>query len=206
MPSFHLNNDRLLEVTLQNEKVMALAGAMVAYHGTIKFEKALLGGEGFFGALKRKVANESFELMITTGTGTVYFANQAREITVIPLRNEKIFVESRSLLALDATLKTNTVFAGLRGASSGQGLFTTTVEGTGSVAILSFGNLLELEVSPNAPLFVDPDAFIGFMGQLTQEFVFDANWRTFVGQSSGESYQLKFSGTGVVFVQPSERK
>lgn len=206
MPTFRLNNDRLLEVTLANEKVLALAGAMVAYHGAIKFEKSITGGEGFFGALKRKVANESFDLMISSGTGTVFFANQAREITVIPLRGEKIFVESRSLLALDAGLKTNTVFAGLRGASSGQGLFTTTVEGAGSVAIMSFGNLLELEVTPNTPLFVDPDAFIGFMGQVTQEFIFDVNWRTMVGQSSGESYQLKFSGTGVVYVQPSERK
>lgn len=206
MPTFSLTNDRLLEVTLQNEKVMALAGSMVAYHGSVKFEKSLTGGEGFFGALKRKVANESFDLMIATGTGTVYFANLARELTVLPLRGDKLFVESRSLLALDASLRTNTAFAGLRGAASGQGLFTTTIEGQGSVAVMSYGNLIELEVSPATPLFVDPDAFIGYQGTLTQEFVFDVNWRTMTGNASGESYQLKFSGTGVVFIQPSERK
>ncbi len=206
MPTFTLNNDRLLAVTLQNEKVMALAGSMVAYHGSIKFEKSLTGGEGLFGALKRRVSNETFQLMITSGTGTVYFANMAREITVIPLRGDKLFVENSGLLALDAGLKTNTVFAGVRGAASGQGLFTTTVEGTGSVAVMSSGNLLEFEVSPQAPVFVDPDAFVGYMGQLSQEFVFDVNWRTMVGEASGESYQLKFSGTGVVYIQPAERK
>ena len=125
---------------------------------------------------------------------------------ILPLQNEKLWVESSSLLALDSGLKTNTVFAGLRGASTGQGLFTTTVEGTGHVALLSHGTPLELEVGPSFPLFVDPDAFLGYSGQLTQEFIFDVNWKTFVGQGSGESFQLKFSGQGTVYIQPNERK
>lgn len=205
MSSFRINTDRLLEVGLQNEKVMAIAGAMVAYTGTMKFEKSLLGGEGFFGALKRKVTNEGMSLMQTTGTGTVYFAHNAAEIAVIPIANEKLFIESSSLLAYDAGLKTNTAFAGLRGATSGQGLFTTTVEGNGNIAVISRGNLITLEVSPSNPLFVDPDAFIGYKGNIAQEFVFDVNWRTMVGQASGESYQFKFTGQGVVYIQPAER-
>lgn len=206
MATFRLTNDRLLEVGLQNDKVMALTGSMVAYHGQVKFEKSITGGESFFGMLKRTVTNESMSLMTCTGNGTVYLANMARELTILPLRGEKLFVESRSLLAFDAGLRTATAFAGLRGASSGQGLFTTTVEGNGNVVVMSYGNLLELEVGPSFPLFVDPDAFVGYQGQLQQEFVFDVNWRTMVGQASGESYQLKFSGSGVVYVQPSERK
>lgn len=206
MTTFRLTRDRLLEVSLNNEKVMALAGAMVAYDGSVKFEKSLTGGEGFFGAIKRRVQNEGMALMITSGTGTVWFANQARELTVLPLAGDKLFVESSSLLVFDVSLRTNTAFAGLRGAASGQGLFTTTIEGTGNVAVMSFGHLLEFEVSPGQPLFVDPDAFVGFRGSLTQEFVFDVNWKTMLGQSSGESYQLKFTGSGVVYIQPSERK
>ena len=49
MSSFKINTDRLLEVHLQNEKVMALAGAMVGYTGTMKFEKSLLGGKVYLG-------------------------------------------------------------------------------------------------------------------------------------------------------------
>lgn len=205
MSSFRINTDRLLEVDLQNEKVMALAGAMVGYTGTMKFEKSLLGGEGLFGAIKRKVTNEGIALMQTTGTGTVYFAHNAAEISVIPLSHEKLFIESSSLLAYDAELKTNTTFAGLRGATSGQGLFTTTVEGQGNVAVYSHGNLITLEVDPKYPLFVDPDAFIGYKGNITQEFIFDVNWRNMIGQASGESYQFKFSGQGLVYIQPAER-
>lgn len=205
MSNFKINTDRLLEVHLQNEKVMALAGAMVGYTGTMKFEKSLLGGEGLFGALKRKVTNEGIALMQTTGTGTVYFAHEAMEVTVINLAQEKLFIESNSLLAFDPSLKTNTTFAGLRGATSGQGLFTTTVEGMGNLAVISCGNLITLEVDPKYPLFVDPDAFIGYKGNVTQEFIFDVNWRNMIGQASGESYQFKFTGQGVVYIQPAER-
>ncbi|ATQ76518.1 hypothetical protein CR152_19860 [Massilia violaceinigra] len=202
---FRNNSDRLLEVTLQNEKVLAIAGSMVAYTGAIKFEKSILGGEGIFGALKRKVTNEGMQLMQTSGTGTVFFAQNAAEITVIPLSGEKMTIESSSLLAYDTSLKTGTSFAGLRGAVSGQGLFSTTVEGQGNIAVISRGNLIMLEVTPSTPLRVDPDAFIGYKGNITQEFVFDVNWRTMVGEASGESYQHKFSGQGVVFIQPAER-
>ena len=205
MTSFRNNSDRLLEVTLQNEKVLAIAGSMVAYTGTIKFEKSILGGEGIFGALKRKVTNEGMQLMTASGTGTVYFAQDAAEITMISLANEKMTIESTSLLAYDVSLKTGTNFAGLRGAASGQGLFSTTVEGSGNIAVISRGNLIMLEVTPANPLRVDPDAFVGFKGDIKQEFVFDVNWRTMVGQSSGESYQHKFTGQGVVYIQPAER-
>ena len=205
MTSFRNNTDRLLEVALQGEKVLAIAGSMVAYTGSVKFEKSLLGGEGIFGAIKRKVTSEGMQVMQASGTGTVYFAHNAAEITIIALTGEKLTIESSSLLAFDTTLKTGTSFAGLRGAVSGQGLFSTTVEGTGSIAVISKGNLIMLEVTPSTPLRVDPDAFIGFKGDILQEFVFDVNWRTMVGQSSGESYQHKFTGSGVVFIQPAER-
>jgi uncharacterized protein (AIM24 family) len=203
--SFRTNTDRLLEVTLQNEKMLAIAGSMVAYTGSVKFEKSLLGGEGIFGALKRKATNEGMQLMQVSGSGTVLFAQGAAEITLLALAGDKLTIESSSLLAYDSALKTGTSFAGLRGAASGQGLFSTTVEGHGNVALIARGNLIMLEVTPAHPLRVDPDAFVGFKGNITQEFVFDVNWRTMVGQSSGESYQHKFSGQGVVFIQPAER-
>jgi uncharacterized protein (AIM24 family) len=205
MSTFLSKHPHLLEVTLQNEKVNAVAGSMVAYDGSVKFEKLVLGGEGLFGAIKRTVTNERMSLMACAGSGTIWFALKARDITVIPLHGQKMFIESDSLLAFDQSLRTSTAFAGLRGAASQQGLFTTTVEGQGQVAIVSDGPAICLQVTPSDPLFVDPDAFLGYVGNITQEFVLDVNWRTFTGNSSGESYQLKFSGQGVVYIQPSER-
>lgn len=205
MSSFSCQHPHLLEVQLNNEKVIARAGSMVAYTGNIKFEKLILGGEGLFGAFKRTVTNEGVNNMACVGTGVVWFADKAQEITVIPLHGQRLCIESSALLAYDQNLRTNVVFAGVRGATSGQGLFTTTVEGQGSVAIVSDGPALALEVSPEFPVCVDPDAFLGYTGNITQEFVFDVNWRTMAGHSSGESYQLKFQGQGIVYIQPSER-
>ena len=206
MARFRLGSSRLLEVTLRNEKVLARAGSMVAYDGQMKFEKSILGGEGIFGAFKRRVGGEGFDLMTVTGDGTLYVAQNAAEILLVALENDRMFVESSSLLAFDSGMKSETVFAGLRGASSGQGLFTTAITGTGTVAAISDGTAIALGVTPDEPLFVDPDAFVGYTGHVRQEFVFDVNWKTFVGRSSGESYQLKFTGEGVVYIQPSERR
>src|SRR5687767_14701947 len=100
---------------------MTLAGCMVAYEGSIKFDKAITGGEGLFGALKRKATGESLNLMVTSGKGVVYAANKAKELTILSLNGEKLFCESRSLLAYDQSLATSTAFVGLRGAVSGQG-------------------------------------------------------------------------------------
>ena len=205
MTTFRINSERLLEVTLEKEKVMAIAGSMVAYVGTMKFEKAILSGEGLFGAIKRKVTGEGLSMMSVTGSGTLYCAHEASQLALVPLNGEKLHVESSAILAHDAALKTNTAFVGLHGAVSGKGLFTTTLEGQGQVALLAQGELLALEVGPGQPLCVDPQAFVGYKGQIQQEFVFDVNWRTMVGETSGESYQLKFTGQGVVFIQGAER-
>lgn len=206
MTTFKIEQHRLLVATLNQEKILAKAGSMVAYSGNIKFEKAILGGEGLLGVVKRKVTDESFTLMVVKGAGTVYLADQAQEITILELRDERMFIESHSLLAFDAELKTNVSFAGFRGATTGQGLFTTTVSGRGQVAVVSTGNLLTFLITPTTPLYVDPDAFIGYQGNLKQEFILDVNWKTLMGEASGETYQLKFTGDGIVYIQPSERR
>ena len=206
MARFRKNGSRIVEVDLSGESVKALTGAMIAYEGDISFKKAGFGGgEGVRGALKRKVTGESLDLMECAGSGTVYFAHAATEIELVPLANETLQVESSSLLAVDSGLKTNVTFTGLRGATAGQGLFTTTVSGNGVVALLSDGPAISLEVAPQYPLVVDPDAYVASKGQLTQSFVTDVSWRSAVGKGSGEAFSLRFDGSGVVLIQPAER-
>jgi uncharacterized protein (AIM24 family) len=164
------------------------------------------GGDGLRAALKRRATGESVSLMRCSGKGTVWFAKDAMDITVIDLAGDTLKVESEQLLAVSDGLKTDVAFAGLRGASSGQGLFTTTVTGIGPVALLSAGGPpIALEVSPQYPLVVDPDAFVASQGNLTQSFVTDVSWRNLIGESSGEAFSLRFEGSGVVYIQPEER-
>jgi uncharacterized protein (AIM24 family) len=203
---FTMNGHRILQVLLQNETVRAMSGAMVAYEGDVKFKHTGVGGGGGFrAALKQKVTGESLKLMDMTGHGLVYLAVEAMEIELVRIQHDTLFVESDALLAIDGQVKTDVKFTGLRGASSGQGLFTTTVSGDGLVALLSDGPMIALEVSPQYPLVVDPDAFIAFRGQLQQTFITDVSWKTMIGEGSGEAFSLSFQGNGVVYIQPAER-
>jgi uncharacterized protein (AIM24 family) len=197
----------VLEAQLQNTSLRAISGSMIAYDGQVQFKSAGLGGgEGMMAGLKRKATGESLSLMECTGSGVVYFALDAQDITLVELNDETLQVESRQLLALVGQLRMNVKFAGVRGATTGQGLFTTTVTGTGQVAILSAGGpLIGLEVSPQYPLVVDPDAFVAARGQLNQSFVTDISWAAVVGEGSGEPFSLRWDGQGVVYIQPAER-
>lgn len=198
---------RVIEARLMGTSIRALSGSMVAYEGNIDFKSAGFGGgDGLVAGLKRRATGESLSLMECSGNGVVYLAVNGQHVTVVELNNETLQVESQQLLALNGNLTSNVTFAGLRGGASGQGLFTTTVSGHGQVALLSAGGpLIHLEVSPQYPLIVDPDAFVAAKGQLTQSFVTDVSWRNVVGQGNGEAFSLKWDGHGVVSIQPAER-
>jgi uncharacterized protein (AIM24 family) len=205
--AFRLNGSRILEIDLHGDAVRAATGAMIAYIGDVTFKNAGMGGGGGFrAALKQKATGESVSLMTCSGQGTVWFAKDAMEVLVVEMEGDTLKVESEQLLALSDQLKTDVAFAGLRGASSGQGLFTTTVTGFGTVALLSAGGPpIALEVSPQYPLVVDPDSFIASRGRLNQTFVTDVSWRNLIGESSGEAFSLRFDGSGFVYIQPEER-
>ncbi|WP_396909612.1 AIM24 family protein [Mycolicibacterium sp.] len=198
---------KVIEVRLNNTAVKAMSGSMVAYEGTVNFKSAGFGGgSGLLAGIKQRATGESLSLMECQGHGRVFLAVNAQHVAVIDLHNEQLRVESRQLLALAGNLQTNVTFAGLRGASSGQGLFTTVVSGSGQVALLSAGGpLIHLEVTPQSPLVVDPDAFVCAKGNLQQSFITDVSWRTVVGQGSGEAFSLRWDGSGVVSIQPAER-
>lgn len=213
MPVYQQINEKMLQVKLSNEEVFARKGAMVSYQGDVQFSRSFLAGQGVQSLAMRAVTSEGYALMLAKGSGSVYYAQGGLFVTIIPVRGETLYVESDSLLAFDARLTAGTMFLGnqggiqgmVRGAVSGQGLFTTTLQGTGEVAILSDGNAIGLPVTPEVPVFVDPQAYIGHVGQLSSSIVTDLNWKTFVGQASGESYQVKFMGQGTVYIQASER-
>jgi uncharacterized protein (AIM24 family) len=190
---------------MTGDAVKAKHGAMVAYDGQMAFKKMSGGGEGLRGMVTRRLTGESMEVMEVKGHGTCYFADRASEINLVRLSGEKLYVEASNLLATEATLRTGTTFTGLRGASQGNGLFTTTVEGVGQAAVTSDGPAVVLRVAPGMPLQVDPGAYVAHTGHLQQHFQTGVSWRTFTGEASGESFQIRFEGDGLVYVQPSER-
>ncbi len=207
MAELRTNGRRLLEAHLNGDTVRALTGSMVAYEGNVQFKGAGMGGgDGLMAGLKRRATGESLKLMECTGHGVVYLAVDAQDVTLVDLTNETLQVESQQLLVISGQLRTDIKFSGVRGAATGQGLFTTTVTGQGQVALLSAGGpLIGLEVSSQFPLVVDPDAFVAARGQLNQSFVTDVSWASVMGEGSGEPFSLRWDGQGVVYIQPAER-
>jgi uncharacterized protein (AIM24 family) len=202
---FRLQGSKVLAVDMTGDAVKAKNGAMVAYDGQMAFKKMSGGGEGIRGMVTRRLTGESMEVMEVKGHGTCYFADRASEINLVRLSGEKLYVEASNLLATEAALRTGTTFTGLRGASQGNGLFTTTVEGVGQAAITSDGPAIVLRVTSGTPLNVDPGAYIAHTGNLRQDFQTGVSWRSLLGESGGESFQIRFEGEGLVYVQPSER-
>jgi uncharacterized protein (AIM24 family) len=203
--TFRLQGSKVLAVDMAGDAVKAKNGSMVAYDGQMTFKKLSGGGEGIRGMVTRRLTGEQMTLMEVRGQGTCYFADRASEINLVSLYGDKLFVESSNLLATDSGLRTGTHFTGLRGGATGNGLFTTTLEGSGQAAIMSDGPAVVLRVSPQYPLMVDPGAYIAHQGNLQQHFQSGVTFRTLMGEGGGEAFQLRFEGDGLVYVQPSER-
>nr|WP_157169155.1 AIM24 family protein [Streptomyces typhae] len=200
-----MQGSRMLAVDMTGDAVKAKNGSMVAYDGTMIFKKLTGGGEGIRGMVTRRLTNERMTVMEVKGHGTCWFADYATEISLVHLQSEKLYVESSNLLCTDAGLRTGTTFTGLRGATQGNGIFTTTVEGTGQAALISDGPAVILRVTKQNPLTVDPGAYVAHQGKLKQSFQSGVTFRTLMGEGGGEAFQIRFEGEGLVYVQPSER-
>lgn len=200
---FELETDRLLEVNL-NGLVWAKAGSMISYEGNIKFEREGMLEHGLGKFVKKAFTGEGAQLMKANGNGKLYLADRGKKITILDLEGESIFINGNDLLAfqdgLDWDIKLMRRVAGMMAG----GLFNVRLEGNGLVAFTSHYVPLTLLVTPDRPVFTDPNATVAWSGNLEPDFVTDIQLKSLFGRGSGESVQMKFSGNGFVVVQPFE--
>ncbi len=199
--AFTLQNTKLLKVSLRDVTIQAKLGAMVAYQGDVRFEHA--GQGGMSRMLKKAMTGEGQSLMKISGSGEVFLAETAQEIHVIMLENDKVTVNGANLLAFNAGIDWS--IERMQGVSGimGGGLYNTALQGTGSVAILSDGPPVRLDVG-SAPTFADPQAAITWSSGVTTSIKTDVSMKSMLRGGSGESVQMAFGGQGWVLVQPSE--
>ncbi|MBL1102228.1 AIM24 family protein [Streptomyces coffeae] len=190
-------------------------GAMLGYRGDVRFTPSITGGQGgVMGMIGRRIAGEATPLMTVEGQGTVMFGHGGHHVEVIDLAGDTLYVESDRLLAFDGSLRQGTMFMGsqggvmgmVRGQVTGQGLFTTTLEGHGSAAVMAHGGVIQLPISTGRPVHVDPQAYVAHRGDVRNKLSTAIGWRDMVGRGSGEAFQLELSGSGTVYVQASEEK
>ncbi|MGN7310982.1 AIM24 family protein [Alkalicoccobacillus gibsonii] len=199
--SFALQSERILEVNLDGE-IWSKMGSMISYQGTIRFERERILEHGLGRAFKKSFTSEGQELMKATGNGRLFLADQGKRITILELGNQQITVNGNDLLAFEPTVEWDIeMMRKMAGLMSG-GLFNVTLNGRGKVAITTYFEPLTLEVTPDQPVHTDPTATVAWSGDLKPEFHTDISYRTFLGKGSGESIQMKFTGSGFVIVQP----
>lgn len=200
---FELETSRLLEINL-NGQVWAKAGSMVSYQGNIKFVRERMLEHGLRRLFKKALTGEGTSLMKATGNGKLYIADQGKKISILHLKNDALIVNGNNLLAFEQTIDWDIkLMRRIAGMLAG-GIFNVKLEGSGRVAITSHYEPLTLMVTPDNPVFTDPNATVAWSGELNPDFVTDVSFKTFLGRGSGESIQMKFSGNGFVVVQPYE--
>jgi len=200
---FELEGDRILEVNLKGE-IWTKTGSMIAYLGTVKFEREGILQQGLGNLLKKAISGEGTKLTKASGRGVVYLADAGKKITILNLENESIFVNANDVLAFEPSLKYDIRMLRKMAAMMSGGLFNALFQGSGMIAITSHYDPLTIRVTPDRPVVTDPNATIAWSGNLTPEFKTDISLKTFFGRGSGESIQMLFQGDGFVVIQPFE--
>lgn len=201
--TFQLESNRMLEINVDGQMWIKM-GAMVAYRGSLRFEREGVLERGVGQLIKRAVTGEASPLTRATGRGTVYVADSAKHVTLIKLHNESMYVNGNDLLAFEPSVGFEVkMIRRIAGMLAG-GLFAVHLTGSGVVAITSHGVPLTLQSSPGDPVSTDPNATIAWSGTALPELKTDVTFKTFLGRGSGESIQMLFREPGFVIVQPSE--
>lgn len=201
---FQLEKSYLLEININNQKVMIKKGAMVAYDGNISFKREGMLSKGIGNMLKKSISGEGTTMMESTGTGRIYVADFAKKVRILYLENETIVVNGNDVLAHEASIKSDIKMMKSVAGVMGGGLFQVMLSGTGYIALTTFGDPLTLLVKPGHPIYTDPNATVAWSGNLNPQIKTDISLKTLIGRGSGESFQLMFQGEGWVIVQPFE--
>ncbi|MEU2660443.1 AIM24 family protein [Streptomyces sp. NPDC007325] len=199
-----IQNPQLLRVSLTgHDDILARKGAMVAYQGLVDFD-----GEYQSSSQRQARARtgEGLDLMRCSGQGTVYFANLAQYIHVVEVDHEGLTVDSSYVLALDTSLHTEVIAVDSQYGVSGTGKYQLNITGRGKVALMTSGQPLMLQVTPEKYVSADADAIVAWSTSLRvqmQAQTHNSSVRSRRG-STGEGWELSFLGQGFALVQPSE--
>ncbi|WP_231618802.1 AIM24 family protein [Nonomuraea sp. SBT364] len=197
-PGFALQNSKMLRVQLP--EVLAKQGSMVAFQGQMDFDYE---GSGSLGKLfKKAMTGEGASLMRVRGQGQLYLADNADDIHLFFLENEGLTVNGRNLLAFQPQLTWDIQRVQGAGMAAG-GLFNTTLNGTGWVAVTTHGTPVVLDAAA-LPTYADGQSAVCWSTSLQVGVNRTFKAGALIGRGSGEAMQLAFQGQGFVLVQASE--
>ncbi|UZJ29698.1 AIM24 family protein [Streptomyces endophytica] len=201
---YALQNSQLLRVALTgHDDVLARKGSMVAYQGLLEFD----GNYTTPGQQRARAhSGEGLDLMRVSGQGTVYLANLAQYVHVVDVDHDGLTVDSAYVLALDSGLHWEVVSVDSQYGIAGTGKYQLNITGQGKVALMTSGQPLMLQVTPDKYVNADADAVVAWSASLRVQMQAQTHssgvWRR--RGSTGEGWELSFLGQGYALVQPSE--
>ena len=196
---FQLENSKLLDIAVDGETWLK-AGAMVAYTGDLSFKKKT--GGGVAGWLKQQATGEGARTMLVSGQGHVYVADHGKYVHVLHLQDgESLSVNGNDVLAYESSVSVDiTMMKKIASLASG-GLFNVQLRGPGRIAFTTHGSPVVLET----PVRTDPHATVAWSSDTPPSFTTDIGWKSMLGSTSGEEFQMDFDQPGgFVVVQPYE--
>ncbi|MEU3063128.1 AIM24 family protein [Streptomyces subrutilus] len=199
-PGMSLQNAKSVKYAVNGE-MLARQGSMVAWRGSLQFERK---GQGIGGMLKRAVTGEGLALMSVRGQGEAWFAHQAGNCFIVDLEpGDGLTLNGRNVLCFDPTLSYEIKM--VKGAGlAGGGLFNSVFTGTGRLALVCDGHPIIIPVTAQAPVYVDTDAVVGWSAGLETALHRSQSAGSMIRGGSGEAVQLMLRGEGFVIVRPSE--
>ncbi|WP_406070560.1 AIM24 family protein [Streptomyces sp. NBC_01020] len=201
---YTVQNPQLLRVALTgHDDVLARKGAMVAYQGLIEFDGEYQSNQQ---QRARAYTGEGLDLMRCHGQGTVYFANLAQHVHLVDVDQDGLTVDSAYVLAMDSSLNHMVVAVDSQYGISGSGKYQLHITGRGRVALMTSGQPLMMQVTPDKYINADADAVVAWSSGLRvqmQAQTHSSGVRRRRG-STGEGWELSFLGQGFALVQPSE--
>jgi len=192
---------KMIKATLNGETVKAEAGALHYMQGNVTLE-AKTSGSGIGGMFKAAMGGESIFRPQYSGTGEVFFGPPMfGEYNVLELNNEEWILDKGSYVCSDATVELGVIRNSLwTSAWGGEGMFQTTVSGSGTVIYQSDGPVQEINLE-NDTLSVDGSFAVARQSSL--EFTVEKASKGWFGSATtGEGFLNVMRGTGTVMLAP----
>ncbi len=167
-------------------KVFIKQGTIYSYTGNLTFW------------VKEKRPGGRAALVIVTGTGRLLLTDHDREITLMQVADEPVFVEPNHLLACQEGLQPRYETLGTETRS----VETLVLEGKGIVALSVASKPLPLTVKQGQPVCVPASSVIMWTGALTPSVVEDPEvYAVVLPSASAEGRLLRLEGTGRILVE-----
>ncbi len=183
---FLLIDPHLLEIIL-SEKLICRIGTIASYTGHLQFSH----WKSEFG--------ERIPLVQVDGAGIVFLADRRKEIFILSLNNETLFVDPNHLLVVQSALTVEPFLIQQEGTA--RDFTIVRVSGRGTVALTCQTKPLTLHVHEGLPVNIPADALIAWSGKLMADVIQDDELRRILMTSETETLFCRFSGSGDVVVE-----